>query len=166
MLFTLMSATAGYRGLRRQESVPVAPKIASSTGTREEKIRYTMAYDAGCGPCAKFRRVIELLDTHGAIDFVSLLEANEMGLLDAIPERLRFRSFHLISPAGSLDSGADALPGLIRLLPTGWLTSEFIFSTPGIRRLVTFAYSSLSRMHERSSCGPEETSSTGGRRVL
>jgi predicted DCC family thiol-disulfide oxidoreductase YuxK len=115
-----------------------------------------MAYDAGCGPCTKFRRVIEFLDTHGAIDFVSLSEANEMGLLDAIPERLRFRSFHLISPAGSLDSGADALPGLIRLLPTGWLTSEFIFSTPGVRRLVTFAYSSLSRMHDRSSCGPEE----------
>src|SRR5580704_16952139 len=83
------------RRLRPQESIPVVPDVPSGITPREEKIRYTIAYDAGCGPCTKFRRAIEFLDTHGAIDFVSLPEANEMGLLDAIPERLRFRSFHL-----------------------------------------------------------------------
>ena len=141
--------------LQRQGPTAVAPNAPSSSGIRAEKIRYTVAYDEDCGPCTKFRRAIQFFDAHDAIDFVSLVQANELGLLDAIPERLRFRSFHLIAPTGRAESGANALHGLIRLLPSGWLASEFIFSTPSGRRLATFAYSSLSRLHDRGSCGPE-----------
>jgi predicted DCC family thiol-disulfide oxidoreductase YuxK len=156
LLFTLTGATTvDSGGLQRQKPAVVTPNASSSFSVRTEKIGYTLAYDADCCPCTKFKRVIEFFDTRGAIDFVSLVEANELGLLDAIPERLRFRSFHLIAPTGRFESGANALRGLIRLLPSGWVTSEFIFSTPSGRRLVTFAYSSLSRLHDRGSCGPE-----------
>jgi len=151
-----MRATkAGASELQRNGPTAVAPNVPSSSGIYREKIRYTLAYDEDCGPCTKFKRAIEFFDAHDAIDFVSLVQANELGLLDAIPERLRFRSFHLIAPTGRAESGANALRGLIRLLPSGWLASEFIFSTPSGRRLVTFAYSSLSRLHDRGSCGPE-----------
>jgi predicted DCC family thiol-disulfide oxidoreductase YuxK len=151
-----MRATeVGSSELQRRISTAVAPNALSSSGIRAEKISYTLAYDEDCGPCTKFKRAIEFLDAHDAIDFVSLVQANELGLLDAIPERLRFRSFHLIAPMGHVESGENALRGLIRLLPLGWLASEFIFSTASGRRLVIFAYSSLSRLHDRGSCGPE-----------
>jgi predicted DCC family thiol-disulfide oxidoreductase YuxK len=156
LLFTWMrAARAGPRGPQRHEPTAVTSNSFSRSGIPAEKTRYTLAYDEDCGPCTKFKRAIEFFDAHDAIEFVSLVQANELGLLDAIPEHLRFRSFHLIAPTGRVESGANALRGLIRLLPSGWLASEFIFSTPSGRRLATFAYSSLSRLHDRSSCRPE-----------
>ncbi len=49
------------------------------------------------------------------IHFVSLTEADKSGLLDQIPQSIRFKSFHLISPSGDIQSGAEALIDLITL---------------------------------------------------
>jgi predicted DCC family thiol-disulfide oxidoreductase YuxK len=154
--FTLTRATTMDSGeLRRQG--PSAGNLDASlgTGARAEIGRYRLAYDDDCGPCTKFKRAVEFFDTHRAIEFVPLAEANDLGILAAVPERLRSRSFHLIAPTGRIESGASALRSLIRLLPSGWLASEFIFSTPSGRRLATFVYSSLSRLHDRGACGPQ-----------
>ena len=158
----MRAARAGSSGVRRLGATAAAPSAPSRSGIRAEKTRYTLAYDDDCGPCTRFKRAVEFFDAHDAIEFVSLVQADEWGLLDAIPERLRFRSFHLIAPTGRAESGANALRGLIRLLPSGWLASEFIFSTSSGRRLVAFAYSSLSRLHDGGSCGPETSLISGG----
>jgi len=67
-----------------------------------------LAYDADCGPCTKFKRIVDILDKCERIDFISLTKADQEGLLDKIPVHQRFKSFHLIFPQGETKSGSDA----------------------------------------------------------
>jgi predicted DCC family thiol-disulfide oxidoreductase YuxK len=46
--------------------------------------RYILAYDADCGPCTRFARVVDSLDKSGIIEFISLSIADQKGLLDRI----------------------------------------------------------------------------------
>lgn len=78
---------------------------------------YVMVYDADCGPCTRFKDAISFLDIHNRIDFIPLIEADRIGFLNQIPRSLRFKSFHLISPAGEIRSGDNAVIDLIGLLP-------------------------------------------------
>ena len=114
--------------------------------------KYLLVYDADCGPCTKFKDAADFLDTYGRLDFVSLIEADELGLLDKIPASLRHRSFHLISPNWDIQGGASALPSLIELFPSGRLISKLITSAPGGRRLLASVYSTFSRLHDSGSC--------------
>jgi hypothetical protein len=70
--------------------------------------RYTLAYDADCGPCTRFAHIVNSLDKHEKIDFIPLVVADQHGLLDGISAPLRYRSFHLISPNGEAKSGCEA----------------------------------------------------------
>ena len=112
----------------------------------------TLVYDADCGPCTRFKRIIGFLDARRTLRFASLVDADNRGLLDTVPAARRHRSFHLVSPQGKVDSGANALPGLVALLPAGRLTSEAIDSSPLIFRSVAFVYSVFSRLHDSGSC--------------
>jgi predicted DCC family thiol-disulfide oxidoreductase YuxK len=115
---------------------------------------YLLAYDADCGPCARFRSIVELLDSEGAIEFVPLREADSSGRLDSIDQAARYRSFHLVSSDGSAWSGAEALAPLSTVLhPGGRLVSRVISGLPAARRAVSFGYSTLARLHEKGSCG-------------
>lgn len=113
---------------------------------------YVMVYDADCGPCTRFKGMINILDRHKRIDFIPLIEADRIGFLDQIPQSLRFKSFHLISPTGQLQSGEDAVIDLIELLPLGHTISKIIISVPYGIQLIKFIYSRFSRLHDRSSC--------------
>ena len=113
---------------------------------------YVVAYDADCGPCTRFKQVIDLLDRYHRIDFRSLREAEELGLLDTMSESLRFTSFHLISPKGDIWSGAEALPLLIDLFPLGGPISNIITRAPAGKRMIKFVYRGLSRLHDSGSC--------------
>lgn len=112
---------------------------------------YMMVYDADCGPCARFKNVINFLDRQKRIDFISLIDADSIGLLGQIPPSLRFKSFHLISPAGEIRSGEDALIDLINLLPGGRAISKIIVSTPYGVHMIKSVYSQFSRLHDNSS---------------
>jgi predicted DCC family thiol-disulfide oxidoreductase YuxK len=81
--------------------------------------KYILTYDTNCGPCTRFRRIVEILDKYEKIDFISLTKTDQEGLLDKIPVHQRYKSFHLISPKGEPKSGSDALLELIVILP-GW----------------------------------------------
>lgn len=111
-----------------------------------------MVYDADCGPCARFKNVISILDRQKRIDFMSLMEADSLGLLGPIPSSLRFKSFHLISPTGKVRSGEDALIDLIELLPGGRTISKIIVSTPYGVHLTKSVYSQFSRLHDNGLC--------------
>ncbi len=121
--------------------------------------RYLFVYDADCGPCSRFKRAIDFLDAYGRLEYSSLMEADEEGVLNGIPHNLRHRSFHLISPAGMVLSGAKALSSLIGLLPSGRAISKFIFLTPGGVSTMSFVYSVFSRLHNTGSCGDKPGSS-------
>lgn len=113
---------------------------------------YTLAYDADCGPCIRFRRVVGFLDAGRTISFVSLALADRTGVLDGIPPRLRRRSFHLVIPGGEILSGAEAIPALTRILPAGRVTSRAMVAIPGGTRAAGFVYGVFSRMHDSGEC--------------
>ena len=93
--------------------------------------RYILAYDANCGPCTKFKRIVDILDKYERINFISLTKADQEGLLDKIPVDQRYKSFHLIFPKGDAESGSEALLELIVILPGGKIISPLI-------KLITF----------------------------
>jgi predicted DCC family thiol-disulfide oxidoreductase YuxK len=115
-------------------------------------LRFILLYDAGCGPCTRFKNAIEFLDIHRKILAMSLIEGDRIGLLKEVPPNLRHRSFHLISPTGAVLSGAKALPQLIGLLPAGGMTSGFIVGAPGGLAMAAFIYTAFSRLHGSGSC--------------
>jgi predicted DCC family thiol-disulfide oxidoreductase YuxK len=114
--------------------------------------KYILAYDADCGPCTRFAHLVNSLDKHEKIDFISLTIADQQGLLDGISAPLRYRSFHLISPNGEAKSGSEALLELISILPGGKIMSPIINYFPGGKLIVRFIYNRFSRLHDRVSC--------------
>ncbi len=115
--------------------------------------RYTLVYDSGCGPCARFRSCVEFLDVGRRICYLGLDDADRTGRLDRVPPARRHRSFHLVSAEGRTWSGAEALPPLAELLPAGKLLSSALAGCPPVTFLANFAYSALSRLHDSASCG-------------
>jgi predicted DCC family thiol-disulfide oxidoreductase YuxK len=114
---------------------------------------YLLAYDADCGPCTRFKCLVDFLDAYHKIDFLSLTDADEHGLLNRIPKSRRFESFHLISSTNEyIQSGSDALLDLIGLFPLGRAISKIIIFFPGGKQLVKFLYYTFSRLHNSSSC--------------
>ena len=120
------------------------------TGSSSSK--YILAYDANCGPCTRFRRVVDILDKYEKIDFISLTKAGQEGLLDKIPVHQRYKSFHLISPKGEAKSGSEALIELILILPGAKIISPIINYFPGGKKVVRFIYKRFSRLHDKGLC--------------
>jgi predicted DCC family thiol-disulfide oxidoreductase YuxK len=114
---------------------------------------YILAYDADCGPCTRFKHMVDLLDAHHRIDFLSLSEADKSGLLNGIPHSKKYSSFHLISPDGEILSGADGLLRLVAIFPLGNRISKLIALTPAGKRMIRFVYKTFSRLHDSPSCG-------------
>jgi predicted DCC family thiol-disulfide oxidoreductase YuxK len=54
--------------------------------------KYILAYDADCGPCTRFARVVNSLDKYKKIGFMLLTISDQEGLLDRIPVTIRFRA--------------------------------------------------------------------------
>ena len=119
--------------------------------------KYILAYDANCGPCTRFKQMIDILDIYERIDFISLIKADQEGLLDKIPVHQRYKSFHLIFPKGDAKSGSEALIELIMILPGGEIISPIINYFPGGKKAVGFIYKRFSRLHDRGSCSINET---------
>lgn len=123
--------------------------------------RALLVYDADCGPCVRFKRAVDFLEPRGLLGFMSIRKARDLGLLNDMPDTRRYSSFHLIKPKQELESGAEALPSLIRILPLGWLTSKLLASAPGGPRAMAWVYSTAARLHggacerrsPRSQCG-------------
>ena len=124
--------------------------------------RCVVPYDGDCGPCSGFKRILDFLDTHGRIGFVALSEADRDGLLDCIPPSRRWASFHTILPDGGVESGAEALPRLVSLLPLWRLLSNLVLLGPFGTRATGGLYSALSKLHGSCSRGPSNALPAGG----
>jgi predicted DCC family thiol-disulfide oxidoreductase YuxK len=124
---------------------------------------FILVYDANCGPCTRFKQVVQFLDAHRSLRFESLTQADDEYLLDGVPGHERHGSFHLVSPRGEVLSGAQAIPTLIAQLPLGRQVSILMTGVPGGVRALSFAYRVFSRLHGAGSCrynlarGPSET---------
>jgi len=113
---------------------------------------FTLVYDSDCGPCTRFKRAVQFLDSYRNFHFESLIRADEDGLLDTIPRPRRHSSFHIVSPRGTVVSGAQAIPTLIAQLPFGEPVSKFVIHAPGSARALRFIYGVFSRLHDTGSC--------------
>ena len=127
---------------------------------------YIIAYDAECLPCARFKHIVDLLDIYQIIDFISLTEADKSRLLDQIPQSIRFKSFHLLSPNGDIRSGSEALFDLIAILPLGHGISKLIMSAPKGRQMIKYLYLRFSRLHDKGSCHVETKHTRNSQRKL
>lgn len=114
---------------------------------------YVLAYDADCGPCTRFKAVVDFLDARGLIEFASLRQAEQEGTLDVIDSSLRYGSFHLIERGQGARSGADALLPLVKVLfPGSGAVSKALEDIPGCRRAISFGYSVVLRLHDSGAC--------------
>ncbi|MFL6509259.1 MAG: thiol-disulfide oxidoreductase DCC family protein [Nitrososphaeraceae archaeon] len=123
--------------------------------------KYILAYDADCGPCTRFAHVVDSLDKSEIIDFISIILADQKGLLDRISPPLRYKSFHLILPNGEVKSGSEALVELIAILPGGKIVSPIVNYFPGGKPFVSFIYNSFSRRHDMGSCNTGNNNAKG-----
>jgi len=89
-------------------------------------------------PSTRFRNLVDILDKYEKIDFMSLTEADQKGLLDVIPAPLRYELFRFIFPNGEAKSGSEVLLELIVILPGGKMKSSAINYFPGGKHLVRF----------------------------
>ena len=119
----------------------------------------TLVYDDCCGPCARMKGVVAFLDPHRGIRCLGIDEAEGEGLLSGVSPALRRRSFHFISPDGSVRSGAGAIPELAAHLPGGALAARGL-ALPAVSWPVSSAYAVLSRLHERGSCPSDKSPET------
>ena len=120
--------------------------------------KHVLVYDKDCGSCSRFKRIVNFLDGHKRLDYLSLTEADEYGLLDPVPRSRRHRSFHLIYPGGRVTSGSAAVPELISLLPSGRAASFLIRQAPGAKKIVNLIYTTFSRLHDSGSCSYPDAS--------
>ena len=111
-----------------------------------------LAFDSDCGPCKRFSRIVDFLDRHERIDFMPLAIADNKGLLDKIPEHLRYKSFHLILPDGEVKSATEGVLQLIAILPMGSIISPIVNHFPGGKRLVRFIYNQAAKLRKNGSC--------------
>jgi len=122
--------------------------------------QFILVYDANCGPCSKFRRTVDWFDKYNRLKYLSLEDADEDGVLNALPMQKRHTSFHLVSPDGAVRSGSEAIPDLISLLPSRSVLSLVVRSAPIGRNVIGFVYTTLSRLHDSGSCSYEPKSRT------
>lgn len=113
---------------------------------------FILVYDEDCGTCTWFKHAIQFLDPRRKITFVSHEGADKSGLLDGVAADHRYRSFHMISPDGSVYSASDGLAKTIQLLPAGTVISKAVASLPSGMKSLRFLYDAFSRLHERGRC--------------
>jgi predicted DCC family thiol-disulfide oxidoreductase YuxK len=120
--------------------------------------KHVLVYDKDCGNCSRLKRIVNSLDAHRRLGYISLVEADESGQLDSVPRARRHHSFHLIYPRGMVISGSAAVAELVSLLPCGRGVSFLIREAPGGRKIVNLIYSMFSRLHDSGSCSYPDAS--------
>ena len=104
-------------------------------------------YDADCGFCTWI--VDHLADrvAPGAVEIVALQASRADVLLDGrVDDAAKWESWHLVEPDGSLYSGGDAVPRVLRHVRGGRLAARIAARLP---RTTTAAYRLAARHRDR-----------------
>jgi predicted DCC family thiol-disulfide oxidoreductase YuxK len=107
----------------------------------------TFLYDADCGACSTFKRLVSFFDASHSVDFVPINEAARLGLLDRVPRTQWYSSSRMLSPDGTISGGGDALVALLASLPGGLLPSRAVMALPYGPRSARWLYDVVSRLH-------------------
>ncbi len=118
--------------------------------------RYWLVYDGRCGFCRGWVRLIERLDLLGRVRPLDLHTQAERVLRRApgLDRDGLMKAVHLLSPAGEVWAGFEAVRMLARLVPPLWPTLPALHA-PGASRAGPILYEWTSRnRHRLSVCGP------------
>jgi predicted DCC family thiol-disulfide oxidoreductase YuxK len=128
-------------------------------------------YDADCGFCLWSLHKILAWDRHNRLRPVALQDPEADRLLPGMDTRQKMRSWHLVTPDGTVYSSGAAVPPLMRLLPGGTpvaaLASTFPGSTESLYRWVARNRGTIGRVlrSRRDSATPDRrTASSSSRR--
>ena len=113
---------------------------------------HLLLYDSDCGPCTRFRNIVDFLDTRRRICFLGLALAEKDGLLNIIPSDRRYRSFHLVDQDGTVASGVAALGPLVGLLPAGRTFERIMGLSVPVSFVTRIVYNAFLRLHDSGSC--------------
>jgi predicted DCC family thiol-disulfide oxidoreductase YuxK len=97
----------------------------------ESRRDHALLYDADCGFCRLSVRMLLSLDRDDRLRAVAIQSEEGERLLGEVPAELRLASFHLVTPGGTVVSGADAAPLLARLIPGGDVPARAMRRFPG-----------------------------------
>ncbi|HEU4804075.1 MAG TPA: DUF393 domain-containing protein [Solirubrobacterales bacterium] len=97
----------------------------------ESRRDHALLYDGDCGFCRLSVRTLLRLDRDERLRPVAIQSDEGERLLGEVPAELRLASFHLVTPGGTVISGADAAPILARLIPGGDVPARAMRRFPG-----------------------------------
>ena len=103
-----------------------------------------MLYDGDCGFCRLSVRALLRLDRDERLRPVAIQSEEGQRLLGEVAAELRLASFHLVTPGGTVVSGAGAAPILARLIPGGEVPARAMRRFPGATE-ATYAFISRHR---------------------
>ena len=131
--------------------------------------RAAVLYDADCGFCRWSLQKVLAWDRHDRLRPVALQDPEADRLLDGMDDRERMRSWHLVTPDGSVYSSGAAVPPLMRLLPGGTplaaVAAVFPRGTESLYRWVSRNRGTLGRVfHARPEAITRDTKSSSSAR--
>lgn len=97
----------------------------------ESRLDHAILYDDECGFCRLCVRGLLWLDRDQRLLPVAIQSEEGQRLLTEVPEERRLRSAHLVTPGGTVLSGAAGAAPLARLLPGGTVTARALTRWPG-----------------------------------
>ena len=91
---------------------------------------HILLYDGDCGFCKLAVRWLLRLDRRGCLRPEAIQGAEGRALLSEVPEAQRLESAHVLTPDGTLHSGAAAAAPLARLLPGASIAARLFLRFP------------------------------------
>ena len=111
---------------------------------------YVLLFDRDCGICAALSRWIRIADFRRRIRFQTIQSSRE--LLGDLSEDQALDAFHMVSPAGDVTTGGDAVPTLIEAFPVGAGLGRIVQRSVTLMAGVHAFYRFLTRFRDRLVC--------------
>jgi predicted DCC family thiol-disulfide oxidoreductase YuxK len=94
--------------------------------------RTVLLYDSDCGFCRWAVDKILAWDHRRRLTAVALQDPDADALLPGVDSDTKMRSWHLVTPDGTVHSGGAGAAPLLRLLPGGRAPAAFLSAFPGV----------------------------------
>jgi predicted DCC family thiol-disulfide oxidoreductase YuxK len=119
----------------------------------------TLIYDGECAMCrASALWIMRRALSRGALEILPCRSSVRAERFPQVSEAVCLTAMQLVMPGGSVLSGADAVPELLRRI-RGWGWVAGVFALPGVRPLARRIYAWVARNRMRISCsvGPHRS---------
>lgn len=114
-----------------------------------------LLYDADCGPCTRFMRIVKLLDFRNMLVPVPLRGERAKILVNgSLSNDELMRSFHIVITDSSMHtrifSAGDGLIALLRFFPLGFIAGGVFQRIKTLRDVANWSYIRAAHLHQSS----------------